>query len=166
MNITFKKYLLEMTNPLDPEQFIYLSRIYILAFMGDIPAKLKDGSLLSDNPPPSDEPYLRLTDRGENRGAIAVIGECHELKLTKSQTSAMLNRIMLIPYAIQKMKNSPWIKMSKDGSTLVADALIRACAVCKFKTRGDRQLFDCRDLVAQAKAFDEIEQKQKQQVAG
>ena len=150
-----QKMLAEMCGPVDAKLFMYCSEIYGAAAHMSMPVenpsfkKFKVG-----------ESFIALTDIPVNRGMLAVTKELRELKVSDQVKAAMVSRLLHFGEIFEHAECKPWIKESSEqGSVMVSECLMRACAEAKINVTNDRLRLDIPDLVRLAEQYEAEEDK-------
>ena len=132
-----------MTQPVDPEIFLWCSSIYGAA---------ANRTMIMESP--ANKPVFQIenevysfTDIPVNRGMLAVTKELRDMDVTDDQRASICTRIMHFGEIFDKKKLRKFIKKGDSiEQVFVSEALIRACAEAKFKFKNSHCKFDISEL--------------------
>lgn len=138
--------------PVDEDLFLYCSNLYSAAASFAMPV---------ENP---EEKKIYIIDLGTfgfkdipiNRGMLAITKELREQGVAENIRFSMGIRVMHFGQVLEARERfEQWIRpRSEDDSVDVAEALIRACALAKFKLTDDDLVFDLDDVKLHASAIE------------
>jgi len=137
--------------PVDEDLFLYCSNLYSTAASFAMPV---------ENP---EEKKIHIKDIGTfgfkdmpmNRGMLAITKELREQGIAENIRFSIGIRVMHFGQVLEaRDRFSQWIRpKDEDDSVDVAEALIRACALAKFKLTDDDLVFDLDDVELHASAI-------------
>lgn len=146
-----KKSLIgQVSRAVDPEKFLFVLNIYHAAARMTMP--VENPQLLKFQ---VEDKVYSMTDIPMNRGMMAATKELVSQGVSQEERMAYLFRLMHFGELFEHQERfGDLIRPSdEDGSLMVADALMKACAVARIYAEHDRIGFDLDDVLKHAKSF-------------